>query len=44
MTRYDQRHNYKQMFSEILDSIVGILTKRFHDRAPFRFLDLVNPR
>jgi hypothetical protein len=30
------------MFSEILDSIVGILTKRFHDSAPFRFLDLVN--
>jgi hypothetical protein len=32
------------MFFEILDSIVGMLTERFHDMERFRFLDLVNPR
>jgi hypothetical protein len=44
VTRYDQRHNYKKMFFEILDSIVGMLTERFHNMECFRFLDLVNPR
>ena len=44
VTRYDQRHNYKQIFFEILDSIVGMLTERFEDMEHFKFLDLVNPR
>jgi hypothetical protein len=44
VTKYDLRHNYKQMFFEILDSIVGMLTERFHDMDRFRFLDFVNPR
>ncbi|CAB3981727.1 zinc finger MYM-type 1-like isoform X1 [Paramuricea clavata] len=44
VTKYDLKHNYKQIFFEILDSIVGMLTERFHDMERFRFLDLVNPR
>ena len=44
VTRYDQRHNYKQIFFEILDSIVGMQTERFEDMERFKFLDLVNPR
>ena len=44
VTRYEQRHNYKQIYFEILDSIVGMLTERFQDMERFRFLDLVNPR
>ncbi|CAB4018384.1 zinc finger MYM-type 1-like [Paramuricea clavata] len=44
VTKYDLKHNYKQIFFEILDSIVGMLTERFHDMEHFRFLDLVNPR
>ncbi|XP_046864161.1 uncharacterized protein LOC124458112 [Xenia sp. Carnegie-2017] len=41
VTRYDQRHNYKQMYFEILDTIVTMLTERFQDMEHF---DLVNPR
>ena len=44
VTRADQKHDYKQIFFEILDSIVGMLTERFQDMERFRFLDLVNPR
>ena len=44
VTRYDQKHNYKQVYFEILDSIVGMLTERFQDMERFKFLDLVNPR
>ena len=36
VTRYDQRHNYKQIFFEILDSIVGMLTERFEDMERFK--------
>ncbi len=44
VTRTDLKHDYKQIFFEILDSIVGMLTERFQDMERFRFLDLVNPR
>ncbi|XP_046859363.1 uncharacterized protein LOC124452792 [Xenia sp. Carnegie-2017] len=41
VTRYDQRHNYKQMYFEILDTVVTMLTERFQNMERFRFLTLL---
>ena len=43
-TRADKKHNYKQLFFEVLDSILGMLNERFQDMKQFAFLDLVNPK
>lgn len=44
VTRYEQSHHYKQIYFEILDTIVGMLSERFQDMERFKFLDLGNPR
>lgn len=44
VSRADTKHNYKQLYFEILDSIVGMLNERFKDMERFGFLDLVNPK
>ena len=44
LSRIDRKHNYKQLYIEIIDSIVGMLTERFQDMKQFEFLDLVNPK
>ena len=44
VSRADTKHNYKQLYIEILDSIVGMLNERFQDMERFGFLDLVNPK
>ena len=44
LSRADKKHNYKQLYFEIIDSIVGMLTERFQDMKQFEFLDLVNPK
>ena len=44
LSRIDRKHNYKQLYFEIIDSIVGMLTERFQDMKQFEFLDLVNPK
>ena len=43
-SRADKKHNYKQLYFEIIDSIVGMLNERFYDMKQFEFLDLVNPK
>ncbi|CAB4024838.1 zinc finger MYM-type 1-like [Paramuricea clavata] len=44
VSRADTKHNYKQLYFEILDSIVGMLNEHFQDMERFGFLDLVNPK
>ena len=44
LSRIDRKHNYKQLYFEIIDSIVGMLTERFQDMKQFEFLDRVNPK
>jgi hypothetical protein len=44
VSRADTKHNYKQLYFEILDSIVGMLNERFQDMERFGFLYLVNPK
>ena len=44
-TRRSERHtNYKQLFYEVIDSIVAMCNERFSDAESFSFLDLVNPK
>ncbi len=42
-SRSDRRHNYKQLFFEIIDNTNAMLKERFADCESFGFLDLVNP-
>ncbi|CAB3981169.1 zinc finger MYM-type 1-like [Paramuricea clavata] len=44
VSRADKKHNYKQLYFEIIDSIAGMLSERFQDMKRFEFLDLVNPK
>ncbi|CAB3985585.1 Hypothetical predicted protein [Paramuricea clavata] len=44
VTRIDLNVNYKQLYFQILDTIVGMLNERFKDIQSFGFLDLVNPK
>jgi hypothetical protein len=44
VSRADKKHNYKQLYFEIIDSIVGMLSERFQDMKRFEFFDLVNPK
>ena len=44
VTKADQKINYKQLYFEVLDTIVGMLNERFKDIGSFGFLDLVNPK
>ena len=44
-TRRSERHtNYKQLYFEVIDSIVAMCNERFSDAESFSFLDLVNPK
>ncbi|XP_028403153.1 uncharacterized protein LOC114525891 [Dendronephthya gigantea] len=43
-SKADKKHNYKALYFEIIDSIVGMLSERFQDMKQFEFLDLVNPK
>ena len=42
-SRSERKHNYKQLYFEVLDNITNMLTERFADCQNFEFLDLVNP-
>ncbi|CAB3985470.1 zinc finger MYM-type 1-like [Paramuricea clavata] len=44
VTRIDLNVNYKQLYFQVLDTIVGMLNERFKDIQSFGFLDLVNPK
>jgi hypothetical protein len=44
VTRADKKINYKRLYFEIIDTMVGMLNERFQDLQSFAFLDLVNPR
>ena len=44
VSRADRKHDYRQLYFEIIDSIVGMLNERFQDMKQFEFLDLVNPK
>ncbi len=44
LRRADKKNDYKQLYSEVLDSTVGMLNDRFQDMKRFAFLDLVNPK
>ena len=44
VTRADQKINYKQLYFQVIDTIVGMLNERFQDLQSFAFLDLVNPK
>ena len=35
LSRADKRHNYKQLYFEIIDSILGMLNERFYDMKQF---------
>ena len=42
-SRSDRKHNYKQLYFQVIDSTVGMLNDRFADCKHFEFLDLFNP-
>ena len=42
-SRSDRRHNYKQLYYEVIDNICTTLDERFDGIKEFAFLDLVNP-
>ena len=42
-SRSDKKPNYKQLYFEILDTTITMLSDRFADCESFAFLDLVNP-
>lgn len=44
MSRSDKRHNYKQLYFQVIDTIKGMLNERFQDHESFEFLDLINPK
>ena len=44
VTRADQKINYKQLYFQVIDTIVGMLNERFQDLQSFAFLHLVNPK
>ncbi len=44
VTRADLKINYKQLYFQVIDTIVGMLNERFQDLQSFTFLDLVNPK
>ena len=42
--RAGQNINHKQLYFEVIDTIVAIMNNRFEDVESFSFLDLVNPK
>ena len=42
-SRSDRKHNYKQLYFQVIDNTVAMLNDRFADCKHFAFLDLVNP-
>jgi len=42
-SRSDRKHNYKDIYLQLLNCMVFILSDRFSDIENFEFLDLVNP-
>ena len=42
--RCEQVINYKSLYFEVIDNIVGMIENRFRDVESFSFLDLVNPK
>ena len=44
VSRADRKHDYRQLYFEIIDSIVGMLNEGFQNMKQFEFLDLVNPK
>ena len=44
LSRADKKHNFKQLYFEIITSILGMLTERFQDMQEFELLNPVNQR
>ena len=44
VSKLEKRHNHKQIYFEVIDSIVGTMNERFKDIIQYAFLDLVNPK
>ena len=44
LSRSDKKHNYLQLYCEVLDNMCSMLRDRFQDLRDFEFLDLVNPK
>ena len=44
LSRSDKKHNYLQLYFEVLDNMCSMLRDRFQDLRDFEFLDLVNPK
>ena len=42
-SRSDKKHNYKQLYFEVIDNTLTMLDDRFDSVKEFAFLDLVNP-
>ena len=42
--RCEQVINYKSLYFEVIDNIVGMIENRFRNVESFSFLDLVNPK
>ena len=42
--RAGQNINHKQLYFEVIDTIVAMMNNRFEDVESFSFLDLVNPK
>ena len=42
--RCEQVINYKSLYFKVIDNIVGMIEKHFHDVDSFSFLDLINPK
>ena len=39
----DKKHNYKQLYFEVIDNTLAMLDDRFDSVKEFAFLDLLNP-
>ena len=41
VSRSDKKHNYTQLYYQVIDTIKGMLIERFQDRKRFEFVDLI---
>ena len=44
VSRSDKKHNYRQLYFQVIDTIKRMLIERFQDRKSFEFVDLINPK
>ena len=45
VSRSDKKHNYRQLYYQVIDTIKGMLIEPFQDQKSFEFVDLIiNPK